>query len=82
MTKATVKEGRKLADGFLRKQRRQCVVILVERPAGWVPTGVDDIPPNVELHAQDSVELAQQFTEHFNGLQLANPCGWWAVRPV
>jgi len=75
----TVLTGRKAAKRYLRKRRRQCVVVLVERPAGWVPTGVDDIPPNVEIVKHKNALSMRMFASHYNSLELAEPTGRWAL---
>lgn len=54
-------------------------ILLIRRPSDWAPTGVHDIPPNVEPHYEDSEAEATGFRESFNQAEMKNPSGWWAV---
>lgn len=54
-------------------------VLVVKCPEGWKPRSVSDIPPNVEIHSEDSPHEADGFRDGFNETQLSAPTGWWAI---
>lgn len=54
-------------------------VFYVRVPAGWKPTTVDEIPPNVERLEFDSPQAAAAFRRLFNERELKGPTGRWAV---
>lgn len=54
-------------------------IILVKRPRGWRPCSTTDVPPNVEIHCEDTLAEAQGFRDGFNKAEMKNPSGWWAI---
>ena len=55
-------------------------VVIVDRPKNWKPGGVNDVPPSVTVHHAPSRPFAIAFANAFNGLELSDSTGRWAVR--
>ncbi len=57
------------------------MVLVVERPAGWEPSGQRDLPPNVERVEIGTLGEALAYADSFNAAEMENPSGAWAVVP-
>lgn len=59
-------------------------VVIVFPPVDWTPTGIDDIQPSYTID-ETVVEWSEYedrgFAEGFNGAELREPKGWWAMVP-
>jgi hypothetical protein len=57
-------------------------VLIVPTPSDWRPTSPLDLPPEFEIHREDSLLEAAAFAHRFNELEMADALGWWAVGPT
>lgn len=71
-----------MAVNRFNRQQPDYVLTLVRRPAGWLPSRIDDVPPNAQVVSRTlvaSYEEAHDDLVRSNEIAIKNRLAYWAV---